>query len=360
MIRSCKSYIGLLLLLTGHEALSQSLMFETATCIARVTGAAAPHEPFKNPNATHTTYNVGGTDLGIIWEIDKSRYGLFFGDTYGRYHFESPVVKESDWRCNVLAFSKDQHLDDGLTIDGMVIDSLGYAKEIVHSRKDKSGTGDWTSIPTGAIQANGAAYVHYMNVRHWNSSNWGTNYSALYRSKDKGMTWKPVAGVRFEENSNFGQVGYFKKDGYVYMIGTESGRQSAPRLARFKEQDIEDQQAYEFWSNTDHKWIKGQENRATNLFDDATGELSFIYHKKSRNWILLYFNEKRYEICARYAADLTGEWSAPQRIAHGGAYPKLYGSYIHPLSADNDSIYFLMSVWEPYNVFLMRTKINHR
>lgn len=359
MILKFKTCIGLLLLLTGGEAFTQSLMFDTATCIARVTGASAPDETIKNPNSTHTSYNVGGTDLGIIWQIDKSRYGIFFGDTYGRHHFEAPVVKESDWRCNVLAFSKDQNLDDGLTIDAMAVDTLGRAKEIVFSRKDKSGVGDWTSIPTGAIQAHGAAYVHYMNVRHWNSSNWGTNYSALYRSKDKGMTWQPVAGVRFDENSNFGQVGYFKKDGYVYMIGTESGRQSAPRLARFKEQDIENQQAYEFWNKEERKWIKGQELKATDLFNDATGELSFIYHKKSGNWILLYFNEKRYEICARYTTDLTGEWSAPQRIAHGKEYPKLYGSYIHPVSAEKDAIYFLMSLWNPYNVFLMRSNLQY-
>lgn len=359
MIRNCKSYIGLLLLLTGNEAFTQPIMFDTAICIARITGAPAPQEQFKSPNTTHIAYNVGGSDLGIIWEIDKRSYGIFFGDTYGRHHFEPPVVKESDWRCNVLAFSKDQDLDDGLTIDDMTMDSIGNAKEIVPGGKDKSGMGDWTSIPTGAIQANGAAYVHYMNVRHWNTSNWGTNYSALYRSKDKGMTWKPVAGVRFDEDSNFGQVGYFKKDGYVYMIGTESGRQSAPRLARFKEQDIEDQQAYEFWNGGEHKWIKGQEHKATNLFNDATGELSFIYHKKSHNWILLYFNEKRYEICARYTTDLTGEWSAPQRIAHGKEYPKLYGSYIHPISAEKDAIYFLMSLWNPYNVFMMRSLIKY-
>ncbi len=360
MIRNRSCHIGVLLILSATKIFSQAIQFATAACIARVTGASASHEPFKSPNATHTTYNVGGTDLGIIWKIDKSRYGIFFGDTYGKHHFEPPVVKESDWRCNVLAFSKDENLDDGLTIDHMAVDASGKAREIVYGRKDKSGTGDWTSIPTGAIQANGAAYVHYMNVKHWNSSNWGTNYSALYRSDDKGDTWKPVSGVKFDENSNFGQVGYFKKDGYVYMIGTESGRQSAPRLARFKERDIEKQQAYEYWNSAERKWIKGLEHKATNLFDDAAGELSFIYHKKSRNWVLLYFNEKRYEISARYTNDLTGEWSAPQGIAHGKEYPKLYGSYIHPLSVDKDSIYFLMSIWEPYNVFLMRTKINHK
>lgn len=352
-------YVCLLLVFASHGVPCCDIQFGKAVQIARVTGAAGAGEHLKSPNATPADYNVGGTDLGIIWEMEKGRYGLFFGDTYGRHHFEKPVVKGSDWRCNVLAFSRDQALEDGLTIDEMAVDTLGKAREIVYGGKDMSGKGNWTSIPTGAIRANSADYVHYMNVRHWNSSNWGTNYSSLYRSGDNGKTWAPVKTVRFGENSNFGQVGFFKKDSFVYMIGTESGRQSSPKLARFRETDIEHQNAYEYWDGTNGKWIKGHEEKATNLFHDATGELSFIYHEKSQLWMIFYFNEKRYEICARYAPDLTGKWSAPQRIAHGKEYPKLYGSYIHPVSVYKDSIYFLMSIWEPYNVFLMRTDLKY-
>lgn len=351
--------IGAFLFFATGKPSGKALKFEKAVPVARVTGLPVAGELFQNPNHTPVDYNIGGTDLGIIWEMKKNEYGIFFGDTYGKHHFEEPVVKESDWRSNVLAFSNDKNLDDGLSISGMAMDSLGNAREIVYGGKDKSGIGNWTSIPTGAIRANGADYVHYMNIRHWNSSNWGSNYSSLYQSKDNGITWKPVTGVKFGEDSNFGQVGYFKKDGYIYMIGTETGRQSSPRLARFKEKDIEHQDMYEYWNGTGQKWMKGQEQSATDLFNDATGELSFIYHEKSRNWIILYFNENRYEICARYTPDLTGEWSAPQRIAHGKEYPKLYGSYIHPVSVNKDDIYFLMSIWGVYNVFLMRTEIKY-
>jgi hypothetical protein len=350
--------IGLLFVFTSHKAPSCDIQFGKAVRIARVTGAPGAEEYLKNPNTSHINYNVGGTDLGIIWEMEKGRYGIFFGDTYGRHHFEEPVVKGSDWRCNVLAFSGDEKLEDGLTINNMAVDASGQACEIIYGGKDMSGNGNWTSIPTGAVRANGADYVHYMNVRHWESSNWGTNYSAFYRSDDNGVSWKPVPRVRFGEDSNFGQVGFSKKDSFVYMIGTESGRQSSPRLARFRQKDIEVQDRYEYWNGLKKEWVHDEE-KATNLFEDATGELSFIYHEKSRQWLLLYFNETRAEISARYAPELTAVWSQPQCVAHRNEYPRLYGSYIHPLSAYSDHIYFLMSMWHPYNVFLMRTEIKY-
>ena len=41
----------------------------------------------------------------------------------------------------------------------MVTDDKGYAREIIYGGKDSSGNGDWTSIPTAAIRANGIDYV---------------------------------------------------------------------------------------------------------------------------------------------------------------------------------------------------------
>lgn len=53
------------------------------TRIARVTGSIINGENFPSPNNTATKWNVGGTDLGIIWEMQPGKYGIFFGDTLG-------------------------------------------------------------------------------------------------------------------------------------------------------------------------------------------------------------------------------------------------------------------------------------
>lgn len=45
--------------------------------IARVTGAALKKDNCPSPNNTAVRYNVGGTDLGIAWDMGKGIKGLF-------------------------------------------------------------------------------------------------------------------------------------------------------------------------------------------------------------------------------------------------------------------------------------------
>lgn len=314
----------------------------------------------KKGKAGKTTidWNVGGTDLGIIWEMQPGKYGIFFGDTFG-YDFKpnpaNPGPNGGSWRSNVLAFSEDNDLEDGLSFSNMATDDKGYAREIVYGGKDSSGNGDWTSIPTAAIRANGIDYVHYFNMRNW--TGWITNYSGIYKSVDNGLTWAKCKDITFSSYSFFGQVGYFKKDGYVYMIGTQTGRDSNAKLARFHETDIENKTAYEYWNAFTNQWIKGNENEATVLIEDKVGELSFIYNETHKKWIIAYFNADRYNITMRTAEDITGPWSEPYELANGREYAQLYGSYIHPLSVTGDNLYFTMSMWMPYNVFLMKAEL---
>lgn len=63
--------------------------------------------------------------------MDGNRVGMFFGDTSG----EGFVVNKnggngSNWRSNVLAFSSDTELTDGLKIDSMLLDADGKALEV--------------------------------------------------------------------------------------------------------------------------------------------------------------------------------------------------------------------------------------
>lgn len=320
--------------------------------IARLTGTPMTGETFPSPNHTSLDWNVGGTDLGIIWEMNPGQYGIFFGDTFDRNfkpNISNPGPNGGNWRSNVLAFSSDTDLEDGFVIDDMVTDARGDAREIMYSAKEGS---DVTSIPTAAIRANGIDYVHYFNMRDWDT--WTTNYSGMYRSTDNGQTWEKREEVTFSSNSPFGQAGYFKKDGYVYMIGTETGRNSQAYLARFLESDIENRNQYEYWVGMSNQWVKGDEGNATVIIDDKVGELSFIYNEKLEKWIIAYFNGDRYNITMRTAEEITGPWSEPYELASGWEYAQLYGSYFHPLSVHGEELYFTMSMWLPYNVFLMK------
>lgn len=329
--------------------------------IARVTGKSLPMENLPNPNATDQLYDVGGTDLGIMWEMGNGAVGLFFGDTFGKDFQPSPNggPNGGNWRSNVLAFSSDSDLNDGLTFSGMAVMTANplAAREIIHSPHITNGTGSHTAIPTAAIHADGADYVHYMDIRRWgNAGMWETNFSELYTSTDNGLTWEACPQVRFTSFSNFAQAAYAKKDGYVYMIGTRAGRFGDAYLARFLEADILKKDQYEYW-NSSSGWVKNNENAALSIFSGPVGEISLAYNTKHKRWIAAYLNEHRAEIVLREAEHITGPWGVEKQVVRGQDYPALYGAFIHPLKNDGDELYFLMSMWHPYNVFLMKSRL---
>lgn len=340
------------------------LRFKDFKVVSRVTGKednghdglpAVAYEVFNN---THTRFDVGGTDLGITWEISPGKYGMFFGDTFGADftpNLTAPSPGGSNWRGNVLLFSEDTNLADGLSISGAVTDYLGRAKEICFSAHITNGTSDYTSIPTGAVHAGDAEYVHYMNIKTWYG--WVSNFSSYFKSEDGGETWSRVKDVSFESRSNFGQVGMFNHEGYVYIVGTVTGRSSKPRLARVPEEKMEQQEEYEYWNGLG--WVKGKETAAVDLFDDCSGELSFAWFPQHRKWVMLYLNEQRNdEITLRYADNVIGPWSDGQVLTDGNSFWRPYGSFIHPLSLKGgNDIYFIMSVWNAYNTYLIQGKL---
>lgn len=326
--------------------------------ISKVTGKllSPDHKPsLTSPNNT-LKYDVGGTDLGIMWEMEPTRIGLFFGDTTGKDWIpteEGGPGRASNWRSNVLAFSTDTDLDDGLTIDSWITDENGNAREIAYSAHNTSGTGDFTSIPTAAIRVGNVDYMHYMNVRTWQSTKgWDTNWSSMYISTDNGQTWERKEEIFFGELSHFAQVCYAKNgDGYVYMIGTQSGRYDNAYLARIQQDEMLRQDEYEYW-NDDSGWLKNQEFMASPIFEAPVSEISLMYHEKFKMWLVTYLNQNN-GIVFRYTKDLTGEWSDDINIVSGYEYGGMYSPYMHPLKSDGDRLYFLMSMWGYYNVYLM-------
>jgi hypothetical protein len=346
----------------------RSLQLKNLQQISRLTGNPLKGENYPSPNKTSEQFDVGGTDLGIFWKMDSSRVGIFFGDTNGKgFVAEKGGGNGGNWRSNVVAFSRDANLADGITIESMALDSTGAAREICAGAKTNPGKYN-TSIPTAAIRAAGIDYVHYMNIYEWAGQNgrWLTNFSSLYASYDEGQTWTRKKEVTFTSDSKFSQVCYAKKDGYVFMIGTLAGRGSAAYLARFKEADMLKPEQYEYWNGTSKKWVKNQEEAATPVIEGPVGEASLLYHKKYKRWIIGYSYDGAYEavnkrslhaIVYRDAEQLNGKWSDMKILATEKEYPGLYSPYFHPDANNSDTVYLTMSLWKPYNVFLMKANI---
>ncbi|MFP5082085.1 DUF4185 domain-containing protein [Pedobacter sp. JCM 36344] len=322
--------------------------------ISRVTGKSEANELLPNPNTTDKHYDVGGTDLGIAWDMGNGKTGFFFGDTYGRDFKSVPgggPGKAGNWRSNVLGISTDKNLNDGLTFDTMI------AHELIPSPHITNGTGSHTAIPTAAINIKGTDYVHYMDVRKWGGpGSWTTNYSGIFQSKDQGLNWIKCPTVRFSDTSNFAQIAYAKSEGFIFMLGTPAGRSGAAYLARFKEEDILQQPKYEYW-NKWHGWLKEAETLATPIIEGPIGEASLLYNLKYKRWVVTYMNEKEGTLVMRDALEVSGIWSSEKILANARDYPGFYGAFMIPASSRGNEIYFNMSMWFPYNVFLMQATL---
>lgn len=330
---------------------------ETAR-IAQVTGAAAA-------NRTDERFAITATDLGILWDAGEGRVFALFGDTFGAGWAGSGAGPASaDWRRNVLAISTARDLSGGLPFDGVVARADGGAAQVI-----PSGRREVTVVPNGAITVEGVHYAHYMSVREWGEpGHWRTNHAGIAVSHDDGKTWSRPRSARWPNrrgHSRF-QVGAFARDGArVLLFGTTNGRYGPPYLARVRPADLLRTRAYEYWDGSD--W-RGDEAAAAPLFDGSLGEMSVGYHQGCGCWLMLHLDEQRRGIVLRSAPAPTGPWSAGDVVVSGDEHPAIYGGFLHPWSLDGTlpdatgppgtfELYYLVSQWGPYNVFLTRTRL---
>jgi hypothetical protein len=78
---------------------------------------------------------------------------------------------------------------------------------------------------------------------------------------------------------------------------------------------------------------------------------------------MMYLDENQAAIVMRESTSLLGPWSGGKVVVRGGAegqYGGLYAPTIHPWSTASGSpdLYFAMSWWPRYNVYLMKTTLD--
>ncbi|MDQ3973892.1 MAG: DUF4185 domain-containing protein, partial [Actinomycetota bacterium] len=307
--------------------------------VAQLTGPGSP-------NRTDERWHVYGTDLGHLFTHDGRLY-VVFGDTFG------PTFG-SDWRSNTMAWTSDRDPRDGLTLEGMITGPDGRARELLASQKVFEV--EATVIPTYGVSVAGRMFLHYMSVRHWGPpGRWDTNHSGLAYSDDAGHTWVKDPAAVWPAASNFAQVAMVRDSGYVYLFGIPAGRFGGVRLARLPVAAMLRPDAYEYWDGS--TWSRGGELGAATIVPAPVGELSVRWSAFHRRWLMLYLNEQRHAIVVRAAERLTGPWSDEGVVATAAQYPTLYAPYLMPAAPDGPDVYFTMSRFDVYNVFLMRTRL---
>jgi hypothetical protein len=312
-----------------------------------------------SPNNTYGRWNVKATDLGIMWDNGAGQVLSAFGDTFGDA-WVGPGggalgAGDANWRSNVLLRSTDTTLADGMDYSSAVTGSDGRAREILPGVHDEA-AGEVTKIPTAGISIGSRQYLSFMSVKHWGQpGQWDTNYAKLAYSDDNGTTWTTTNTPTWENPSltdRFQQQAFARSGGYLYVFGTPSGRGGSAYLARVAEASVLTQSAYQYWNGT--SWV-ASESSAAAVVSAPVSELSVRYDAYTGKWLMMYLQGE--DIILRSASSPTGPWSSPQIVVSSADYPGLYGGFMHPWSA-NGTIYFTMSQWDPYNVYLMKVQLN--
>ncbi|WP_342660167.1 hypothetical protein Rruber_04781 [Rhodococcus ruber] len=308
-------------------------------------------------NRTDARWAVHGTDLGIAWETRPGEVALAFGDTFGA-QWSPPGGAGGDWRSNVLAFSRDADLSDGLTIDAMVQDSPCHAAEILDARHVKNF--ETTVIPTSGFAIGDRQYLSYMSVRRWSvvPGMWYTNHGGIAYSDDHGQTWVKDPHARWDNVFGLGrfQVATMVPHGdHVYMFGTPNGRIGSVGLARVPVDDVLNPSAYQYWVHD--RWMPVFEQLATPLADGAASELSVRFDAARDRWQMSYLDPIAGNIVLRESDSPQGHWSDATPLVRTADYPKAYGGFMHPWS-DGRDLYFTVSEWDSYNVYLMRARLD--
>lgn len=308
-------------------------------------------------------YAVYGTDLGSMFTMGDQTY-FVFGDTFGERPEGMTGGGGSFWRSNVMAYSSDSDPSDGITFDGMITDEVGLAKELIPSKK--LDYDEMTVIPTHGLAANGAMYLFFMSVQHWGDpGTWDVNHSGVAKSEDGGEHWSVVEGLQWPGDSGFIQVSPFKagdgEEAEIYFWTIPSGRFGGVKLMRVKERNIEDLGSYEYFTGEDEegqpRWSK-EMNQAKLVVDDTVGELSVIWNPGLERWLMTYLREGQ-GVVLREGLTPWGPWGDALDLVPAADFPGLYAPFMNDrfLADDGRTIYFALSLWDPYNVFWFKATL---
>ncbi|WP_404402131.1 DUF4185 domain-containing protein [Pelagibacterium halotolerans] len=293
-------------------------------------------------------WDIHGTDLGHMF-FHKDALYMVFGDTFG----PRGLFGRRNWRSNTMARIADPDPQNGLPIETMITGADGQARELIQSRKIDGL--EKTVIPTHGVSIGDRIYLHYMSVRTWGRpGRWEVGHSGIAYSDDDGQSWVVPSGAVQAQPIGFEQVAFVRDGDILYSLGIPEGRFGGAKLRRVATDQILARNAYEYWTGTE--WVSDPA-AARVIVPAPVGELSVAWSEAHGCWIMMYFDPERNAIVLRLASELTGPWTDAQVVVTAQDYPGLYAPYIVPGSAIDTSLYYTMSQWGPYNVFLMRTTL---
>lgn len=331
---------------------------------------------------TQSRYGITGSDLGVPFTHNGVTC-VVFGDTLGGL----------GGGRDPFAFTTDTDPEDGMQLTFL---SNGSTWRPITIAGISQGAFE---VPLDGVSVNNKMYL-YHSTDHSASVTMGRSVLAV--SADNGLNFQLLYTL---SRSNFINVSVNKVnlldwpgtplssgDG-LFLFGSGAYRASNVRLAFQPASAIEDVTALRYFTGLDAAggplWSTNEAD-AIALFDQpSVGELSVAWNKFIKRWVMLYNSGNPRGINFRTARQPWGPWSQPQVLfkpwndggyAHfmhanwtfrnfdnvqnpgrenewGGEYGPYMFKELATGSDNRTTIYFTMSVWNPYVAVLMKTEL---
>jgi hypothetical protein len=96
--------------------------------------------------------------------------------------------------------------------------------------------------------------------------------------------------------------------------------------------------------------------------DDTVGELSVVWNEYLSRWTMSYTDGGAESAVIREGATPWGPWGEKFTLASQTEVPGLYAPYLAPQYTTDGgrTIYFALSVWDPYNVYWYKADLVRR
>lgn len=356
--------------------------------VSQVTGETDRQRNKPTDNMTETRYGIRGLDLGASFE-HQGKLVFLFGDTWpvGPNNSDRPVDGDA------IAFSTDTNPDDGLTME-FVTAADGKYKAVEVPGVSLGGF----EVPNGGFSDGKTIYGFYTTDHTRGPKGEIMGRCVLVRTED-GRTWRRVYDLSSDKFINISaevvdaakEPGLPFKRGKALLMwaGSKEYRRSSPYFACVPLDKVLDRTAIRYWAGPG-QWSRDEYDAKPVVDHEEVGELSVAWCEPLKQWLMLYNSGRPRGIQIRTAPRAVGPWSdnatlfdpkdgygkfmhiswrtekadAVHDPGRENDYGGEYGPYMIPRffrkTSDGARIYFLMSVWNPYNVVLMRADLRRR
>ena len=365
-------------------------IFLRATKINQLTGDFDKHLNKPTKSLSYTRYSIEGIDLGVPFE-DGDTTWILFGDTWG----------PKGGLLDAIGYTTDKEPEKGLKLD-FIADNNGVYKPINIPGINQGGF----EVPNEGIIINDVFYVWH-TTDHSQQKTMGRNVLAYANRKDAvNGEYKLLYDYSKSKFINVSVVKVNNADWdflpdsigeSLIVFGSGDYRKSHVYLAFHPVSTIRNKSSIRFFAGMkDGKplWNKSENDAKPlfNLTNPAVGELSVSYNQFINKWIMMYNHGEPRGINLRTADYPWGPWSDAQLVFHpwddkgychfihtnwefqrcdnvhnpgrenewGGEYGPYQFRHFAIGDEQSTTIYFTMSVWNPYDVVLMKASLRKK